>query len=458
MTPERRAGSYDLTIGNLWANIWQVSWPMFLIMIFNFLVGFTDVYVAGFIGPEVQAAVGFVSQLYFAIVIVANAISIGTLALVSRAIGGGDFNRALAVSRQSLIFSAVVALGLTTLCFVLNREIIWIAGFPAEIGPIAERFLRIFAVSIGPNYVIIIANAVFRASGEVRKPLITMLLVSLLNIAGDFFLVLGIYPFHKMGYAGIAISTAVSMMIGMAVSLGFFTGGLWKPIFRRPWQTSWESITRIVAIGWPAGLLQIAWNAGTLVIYNILGRLDGRESVTAMAAITNGLRIEAIIYLPAFALNMTAAVIAGQNLGAGNPSRAESAGWKIARTGVLLLSAMALVIFVWAEDFASILAKSPPVIRETTRYLRFNMLSEPFMALSTVLGGGLQGAGDTRGTMWIIIVAMWLIRLPLAYLLAFSLQLGATGVWLAMITSMAFQGMLMTARFHKGGWKELSLD
>ena len=72
----------NLTIGSLWANIWQISWPMFLIMIFNFLVGFTDIYVAGFIGPDVQAAVGFVSQLYFFIIIIANAISIGTLALV----------------------------------------------------------------------------------------------------------------------------------------------------------------------------------------------------------------------------------------------------------------------------------------------------------------------------------------------------------------------------------------
>ena len=65
---------------------------MLLIMIFNFFVGFVDVYVAGFISPEVQAAVGFVSLLYFLVIIIANAISIGTVALVSRAIGGGDFD------------------------------------------------------------------------------------------------------------------------------------------------------------------------------------------------------------------------------------------------------------------------------------------------------------------------------------------------------------------------------
>jgi MATE family multidrug resistance protein len=80
------------------------------------------------------------------------------------------------------------------------------------------------------------------------------------------------------------------------------------------------------------------------------------------------------------------------------------------------------------------------------------------MALSTILGGGLQGAGDTRGTMWVIIAAMWFIRLPLAYYLALAAGYGATGVWIAMIASMAFQGMLMTWRFQRGHWEKLAVD
>ncbi|HEX8949267.1 MAG TPA: MATE family efflux transporter, partial [Dissulfurispiraceae bacterium] len=113
--------------------------------------------------------------------------------------------------------------------------------------------------------------------------------------------------------------------------------------------------------------------------------------------------------------------------------------------------------FLFAERLASFVAKSPGVVEETTRYLRINMLSEPFMALSTVLGGGLQGAGDTRGTMWVVIIAMWLIRLPLAYLFALTLGYGAVGVWAAMVTSMTFQGIFMAYRFHNGLWKRMGI-
>ena len=119
---------------------------------------------------------------------------------------------------------------------------------------------------------------------------------------------------------------------------------------------------------------------------------------------------------------------------------------------------MALIIFVLAKDVASAISKDPAVIEETARYLRINMLSEPFMALSVVLGGGLQGAGDTKGAMWVILIAMWIVRMPLAYLLAIPLNYGALGVWIAMVVSMDAQGLLMTRRFHKGHWKRLKLD
>jgi MATE family multidrug resistance protein len=442
----------NLTMGNLWSNIWHISWPIFLIMILNFLVGLTDVYVAGLISPEVQATVGFISQIYFLVIITANAISIGTLALVSRAIGAGNSKEAIETARQSLLFSVVIAIGLMVIGLFFSREIISLSGFPLKIRPISEDFLKIFAFALGPNYILIVSNAIFRASGEVRKPLYTMFLVSIMNIIGDFVLVFGIFPFPKLGFVGIAISTSVSVSIGMFINLAFFFIKRWRSVYTSPFALSGSIVKRIIHLGWPAAFLQIAWNAGSLVLYNILSRLGG-TSITALASITNGLRVEAIIYLPAFALNMAASVLIGQNLGAHNPERAEKLGWKIALTGCILISILALLIFIRAESLAAILTENSDVLEETTRYLRINMISEPFMAFSVILAGALQGAGDTKGTMWVIIIAMWLIRLPLAYLLAITMGYGALGVWIAMITSMNIQGMLMTWRFHKGQWK-----
>lgn len=429
---------------------------MVLIMAFNFLVGFTDIYVAGLINPEVQAAIGFIGQLYFLIIIIANAISIGTLAMVSRAFGAGDLKKTVGIARQALLFSILAAIGLTVFGLFFSRAILTIAGIPDEIKDMAEKFFRIFAFALGPNYILIISNAVFRAVGDMKKPLFTMFLVSAINVAGDFLLVFGVFGFDGLGYVGIAVSTALSMTIGTLINLGFFFSGRWRDIYRGPLKISADAVKKITELGWPAVLLQIAWSAGSIVLYNILGRL-GDKSITAIASISNGLRIEAVIYLPAFALNMAAAVLVGQNLGAGNSDRAEKAVWKIASIGVAFVSLISLPVFLWAEHFASFLTKDPAVLEETARYLRINMLSEPFMALGAILSGGLQGAGDTKRTMHVIVIAMWLVRLPLAYYLALVLNYGATGVWVAMITSMSLQGMLMAWKFRQGRWKKLKV-
>jgi putative MATE family efflux protein len=447
----------DLTSGDTWTGIWRLSWPMLIMMVFNFFVGFTDVYVAGFISPKVQAAVGYITQIYFIVVIVANAISIGALALIARAVGAGDQDKAISAAGQSLTLGLIVSIAFTAACLLFYRPIIAIAGFPSEIRDIAETFLIIFSFALGPNYLLIISNAVFRAGAEVKKPLVSMLVLRLVNIALDFFLVLGISPFPKLGYPGIAWSTVSATLLGTVLNLIFLgTSHRWRSIYSRRESISWKSVVSIFKIAWPAAFLQIAWNLASLTLYGILGRLK-ESSIVALAAIANGLRIEAIIYLPAFALNMAASGVVGQNLGAGNPDRAEQMGWKIASVGIAVTSLIAVVIFIWAEYFASILTGESPVLAETTLYLRINMLSEPFMALSTVMGGGLQGAGDTRTTMWVIIFAMWFIRIPLSYFLALTMGYGAAGVWSAMAFSMSCQGLIMAWWFKKGNWKKLEI-
>ncbi len=427
---------------------------MILVMFLNFLVGITDIYVAGFLGPEIQAVVGFVGELYFFIIIVANAISIGTVAIVSRAVGSGDTEGALSAARQSLLLGAVCALALMMAGILFRDALIAVAGFPENVRTIAAEFFVIFAVALVPNYLLIISNAIFRAGGEVKLTLTAMFVASLVNIVLDFLLVFGLFSFQGIGYRGIAVSTALAMTAGMMICIALFRQSRWQKIFHGTWHLYKDLVRRFFVLSWPAALLQVSWNTGNIVIYNILGRLD-EGSITAMAALTSGLRIEAIIYLPMFALNMAGSVLTGQNLGAGMPERAEKIGWKIAFAGVVFVSLLAVPVFIWAGALSSSVAKDPQVLAETVRYLRIMMLSEPFMALSLILGGCLQGAGDTKGAMFIIVGALWIVRLPLAYIIAVIAGYGAYGVWLAMVISMFFQGIAMTLRYRRGRWKDL---
>jgi len=442
----------DFIEGSIWKGIFRMSWPMLLIMLLNFLVGFTDIYVAGLLGPEVQAAVGFIEQLYFLLIILGNAISIGSVAIVSRAVGAGDKEESKQASRQCLGFGLLIAMVLMVAGLGIPRIIVNAAGFPREIADMAVIFLRIFSLSLGFNYFLIISSAILRALGSPEKPLVSMSIFAALNLVLDFALVFGWFPFPRLGYAGIAVSTSISVTAATAINILFLMKLRWASLFRKLFGINRHFVRRLVSVSWPMALVMIAWNAGTVVIYNILAHLP-EGYIESMAAYANGLRIEAIIFLPAFALNMAASVLVGQNLGARKVDRAVRLGWQIAFTAGVLLGLLAAVLFIFARDIASILAQDPVVLDETVIYLRYNLVVAPIMAMSLTFSGGLQGAGDTRGVMMVIVTAMWVIRLPLAYFLGVIVNWGAKGVWTAMISSMTIQGALMVMRFHLGKWK-----
>lgn len=443
----------ELVEGSIWKSIFFMSWPMLLIMLCNFMVGFTDIYVAGLLGYRIQAAVGFIEQLYFLLILLANAISIGSVAIVSRAAGSGDMTEASYASSQSLGFGLIIAALLTAAGLLVPSLIVSAAGFPSEIFQIAVVFLRIFSISLGFNYFLIISNAILRALGMPKKPLVSMGLYALLNMFLDFALVFGWGPFPSLGYAGIALATTISVIVATALNLFFMTHLGWSSLLPSLFRLNFEQIRRLVSVSWPMALVMIGWNAGTVVLYNILAHLR-QDHIQAMAAYANGLRLEAVIFMPAFALNMAASVLVGQNLGAGQVKRSAQTGWQIAATGAVALAGIAAPLFVFAPEVASFLTQNSSVLSGTVTYLHYNLSVTPFMALSLILGGGLQGAGDTRGVMMVIIFAMWVIRLPLAYLLGVRLDWGAQGVWSAMIFSMMVQGILMALRFRLGRWKK----
>jgi MATE family multidrug resistance protein len=181
-----------------------------------------------------------------------------------------------------------------------------------------------------------------------------------------------------------------------------------------------------------------------------------KNRVEILAALTAGLRIESAIYLPAFAFNMANAVIVGNLLGEKKPEEAYRSGLVTALIGVGVVAFLALLVVVNAWWIASFLSINPIVVQESIRYIYISMISEPFMAWGIILGGGLSGAGDTRGVMVRVAMSIWFIRLPLAYLFVVILGFGATSVWWCMNISQFVQCFLLYRRYAKKAWLSAS--
>jgi Na+-driven multidrug efflux pump len=276
----------------------------------------------------------------------------------------------------------------------------------------------------------------------VKRSLKTMALVCVINIALNFFLVF----YTRLSFRGIAVATASSVFIGSMINLAYV-----RNIMTGMKNFSMGMVKKMISIGWPIGLLQVLWQLSSMVLFLILSALP-ENKVEILAALTTGLRIESAIYLPVFGFNMANAVIVGNLLGEKKQEDAFRSGIITAAIGVFIVTMMVIVVILNARWIVSFLSSNAIVVRESVRYLYISMISEPFMAWGIILGGGLIGAGDTRSVLMRVALSVWLVRIPLSFVLVVLLGFGPASVWWSMNISQFLQAFFIFKRYLKREW------
>jgi putative MATE family efflux protein len=411
-------------------------------MVFEFLIGLTDVYIAGKVSKEIQATYGFVIQLYFIFIVIANALTVGTVSIISRLYTSGEKTELSKVISSSLIAATGAGMILAAMGILFSQEIIKLLNIPEALKHFAMPFIEIYAMGLLFHYFLINCNGILRSCQMVKKSLETMALVCAINIALNFFLV-----FHtSLGFRGIATATASSVFIGSMINLVFV-----RKLMTGAKTYSMDMVKKMIRIGWPIGLLQVLWQLSSMVLFLILSALP-ENRVEILAALTTGLRIESVIYLPVFGFNMANAVIVGNLLGEKKKEDAFRSGFITAVIGVLIVTVMVVAVVINARWITSFLSNNEIVVKESMKYIYISMISEPFMAWGIILGGGLSGAGDTKSVMIRVALSVWLVRIPLSYIFIVLFGFGPVSVWWSMNLSQFLQAFLISKRYLKREW------
>jgi multidrug resistance protein, MATE family len=421
---------------------------MALIMFFIFLMGLADVYIAGYFGKEIKAAYGLSYQFYFIFLIIGIAYSVGLVSVVSRLFTSKNSKESIGVAVYSSLTVLLIAAFLVQAAAFSAGDVIVsrLSGSRGPVGKYAVIFIRLYCLGILFDYFLINTNGVLRAAGMIRKSLFTMSLVCAVNIACNF-----LFAFHTpLGYKGIAVSTVFSLLLGSSLNVYF----LFKHILKTKFSYSYGVVKSVLKIAWPMGFLNILWQLGTLALFFILGRLP-ENSVEIMAAFTNGLRIEAAVFLPCFAFNMANAVIVGNLMGKNKDNDAFLAGLANTAMGVLAVCVLTLIVMANAGIIARMISRDSIVAAESIRYMYIAFIFEPVMAWGVILAGGLSGAGDTKAVMLIIALSVWLVRIPLSYILGIVLGFGPVAVWWSMNLSILAQSVFLSKRYFSKRWMYL---
>lgn len=422
-------------------------------MLCQFLVGFTDVVVAGRIHPHLQGALGIITQCQFFLLVLGMALVNGGLAAMSQALGARLFVRAgryvgLLFKTGALFCGLTLALG-----YVFAPQMLSLLRVPEGIYQQTLDLWLLFLPVLPASYLGFITVAVFRAHKNVWIPLASAVVVCIVNAVADFGLGLGMFGMPNLGASGLIYASIASIALGSAFNLAVLVRSriITAQSFA-PWRWERRALPYVLKVALPAAGTQLLWQSGYLTLFLITNTLPF-DSVSAVNGLTAGMRIEALLFLPAMAFSFTGSILVGHCLGAANPAEARRVGLRVAGAGALSMGVCAALLYPFAAEAAAFVSPADVMVQAAAEsYLKFNLIAMPFTVTSMIMSGLFSGAGATLFSLLAFSIGIWAVRLPLAWYMGHFLWRSASGVFVAMLISQVVQASICLYLFLFRDW------
>ena len=463
---ERRPGlDRDWTQGSIAGNLLRLSWPMVISSSLNMVGPTIDMIWVGRLGSSSIAGVGVAGIAVGLLMSSVFGLAMGMRAMVARFIGARDLKGANHVAIQAFVVSTAFAVVVATVGFFFAESVMRL--FPLEEEVILEGagYLRIMFLGAVVMAFRMMGEAAMQSAGDTVTPMWISVLFRVLHVALCPFLVFGWWVFPHLGVNGAALTNVISQSLGLGISLWFlFTGRsvyydsarkmlrlgrsrmkLTLENFRIDPGTIW----RIVRVGIPSSVTGMQSMLGQFILVRIMSTFG----TLAVAAHTISQRAEMILVMPVLGLGTSAGILAGQNLGAGQPERAEKGGWLAAGMALGLVVVCCLGLLLGAESVVGIFSNEPGVIDLTSTFLRIATAGYVLMGFVMTLQFCVSGAGDTVPPMLISLFMTWVVMLPTAYVLPEYTELGVYGVRWAIVISVSVAAVATLTYFRTGRWK-----
>ncbi len=438
--------------------IWILALPMLGEQVGNFTVGLVDTWLAGHLSKEATAAVGTAAYVGWFVGLALLLLSTGAAALVSRSCGAGDRPTANRALNQAFLIMLALGLGASVVAWLAAPWFATFLGQTEQARDLFVMYLRIDAFSYLALAVLTVVGTVLRASGDTRTPMAIMLLVNVVNVLVASSLVFGWF-WPSSGVRGIAFGTLTARCVGGVLALVLVLYG-WREL-RLGWhalRVDWDIIWRMLRIGLPGGGdAALMATSQLFFIWIIAHTASGAAATANYAAHMIAVRMEAITYLPAMAWMTAAATLVGQYLGARQPDKAARAAHVAVLQGALLTTGVAVAFFLLADPIFTTFSGDAQVRAVGVPAFRLLAFAQPFLCTGIIYIGALRGAGDTRYTMAISLIAGLCVRVPAAYLGGIVLGGGLIGAWCGMWADNLVRLLLALGRYLHGGWKRIKV-
>jgi putative MATE family efflux protein len=445
-----RGSHKDYTVGPIGRSIILLAIPMVLEMCMESIFAVVDIKWVSYLGPDAMATVGLTESMLTIIYALAIGLSIGVTAMVARRIGEHDTDGAARVAVQSVFVGLLVAIILALIGAPLAPKLLAAMGAAPSVIEHGVWFTRIMLACNATVVMLFMINAIFRGAGDAAIAMRVLWLANALNIILGPCFIFGLGPFPKLGIAGAAVATNIGRGTGAiyAFSRLIRKGGRFE-ITRQHFRVEPAVMGRLIrlsAVGTFQVFIGMASWIGQVRIISAFG-------TDALAGYIVGVRVILFALLPSWGMSNAAATMVGQALGAKKPDRAERSVWLAGLYNMCVLGCVGLLFVVFAPQIIRLFTSDPAVAPYGVDCLRIIACGFLFYAYGMVLTQSFNGAGDTWTPTIINLFVFWLWELPLAYVLAVTLNFGPRGVFLAVTIAFSSLAIVSAIFFRRGKWK-----
>ena len=415
------------------------------------LYNLTDAFFLGKLGAVEISAPSVSTSLVFFLIIFASGLSGAGTTLIAQVKGRGDEERMNFYMNQTAIILLAVSGILTLAGLVLSRPVLRLLNTPpAVLGP-ALTYLRIVFCGMPFMFTYFLLQSSFSAIGDTMTPLKVHLAAVLANLALDPILIFGFGPIPALSVTGAAIATVVSQGLGAFLSLRILLRGRSSlRLRRRLLRPDAKAAALILRIGLPSSIGQALSALGFTVLQGVVN-LFGTGAIAAFGV---GNRLIGLFDLPAHGLSVATTTMVGQALGARDEKSAARVVRAALRLCLFLVGPPLVASMFLGGHLVRLFVADPEAVAIGELMFQVVAPSVLFFCLYLVLTGAFQGAGDTRIIMILSIVRLWVVRVPLAYALAFLAGFGLSSIWIAMLASNLFTAVAGFAWFRGGKWRK----
>jgi putative MATE family efflux protein len=428
----------DLTSHSIGKHILQMAAPIAAGMLFQTLYFLIDLYFVAHLGDAALAGVGAGGNIMFIVFALTQVLGVGTVALISHAVGRKDQADAGRVFNQSLSLSAICMLLTLILGYAVTEPYMATLGADAATTRAGTVYMWWFLPSLGLQFALVAMSSALRGTGIVQPGMIVQMVTVVLNAILAPVLIAGWGTGHPLGVAGAGLASSISIAVGVLL-LGLYFHRLEHYVAfdaraLRPDLAVWG---RLLRIGLPAGgefALMFLYMA---IIYWIVRRFGP----DAQAGFGIGMRINQSLFLPAMAVAFATAPIVGQNFAAGKFDRVREAAMRAALIGVVIMALCTFFCQFFAQNVVRGFTTQPGAVSVATEFL--HLVSWNFVASGLVFtcSSVFQGLGNTMPAVLSSATRVLSFVIP-AFWLAAQPQFHLAELWHVSVASMTLQAVV----------------